>query len=69
VRENSIRKCRNLIAKIEEQKNLQEKPKMFVKSGQTKSPRRLYLQLASGKLTRRAPCIYRTAAFENRTIG
>lgn len=42
---------------------------MNVKSGQTKSPRRLYLQLASGKLARRAPCIYRTAAFENHTIG
>jgi hypothetical protein len=35
--------------KVEEaKKNLQEKPEMFVNSGQTKSPRRLFLQLASG---------------------
>ncbi|MBP9089636.1 alpha/beta fold hydrolase [bacterium] len=35
-------------AKVSANSDLQEEPEMFVKSGQTKSPRRLNLQLASG---------------------
>lgn len=42
---------------------------MFVKSGQTKARGACIFSLPRVKLTRRAPCIYRTAAFENRNIG
>lgn len=42
---------------------------MFVKSGQTKARGACFFSLPRVQLTRRAPCIYRTAAFENRTIG
>jgi len=42
---------------------------MNVKSGQTKARGACIFSLPRGKLARRAPCIYRTAAFENRTIG
>lgn len=42
---------------------------MIVNSGQTKARGACIFSLPRVKLTRRAPCIYRTAAFENRTIG
>lgn len=42
---------------------------MNVKSGQTKARGACMLSLPRVKLTLRAPCIYRTAPFENRTMG
>lgn len=60
----------SLMAKVEEaKKNLQEEPELFVKSGQTKARGARIFSSPRVWLARRAPCIYRIAAFENRNIG
>ena len=70
VRENSIRKCRSLIAKVEEAKKFCRKnQKCSSILVQQKARGARIFSLPRVGLTRRTPCIYRTAAFENRTIG
>jgi hypothetical protein len=52
---------------LKKEKNLQENQKFrqFWSNKKPEAP----VSLPRVELTRRAPCIYRTAAFENRTIG
>lgn len=70
VRENSIRKCRSLIEKIEEAKGICRKnQKCSSNLVKQKARGACIFSLPRVRLTRRAPCIYPTAAFENRTIG